>query len=108
MSPWKITETESGVLFSIKVQPRAARNEIGGLQGQDLKIRLTAPPTEGEANEACIRFIAEWLDVPKNAVRIIAGHTSRHKIIKAAGISKGELIRRLEMTQARSGIKFEL
>jgi len=94
--PWKITETENGVLFNIIVQPRAAKNEIGGLQGEYLKIRLTAPPAEGEANEACVRFIAEWLGLSRNAVSIIRGHTSRHKMVKAAGIKREELVRRLE------------
>lgn len=92
---WRITETGEGVQFSLKIQPRAAKNEISGLQGEALKVRLTAPPVDGEANEACIRFLAQWLGVAKNAVEIITGHTGRNKIILVRGISKDELLKKV-------------
>lgn len=96
MNSWRITETPEGVLFSLKIQPRASKNEICGLQGDALKIRLTAPPVEGEANEACIRFIAQWLSVPRNMVRITSGLTGRNKTVLVTGVSKEDLQSRLK------------
>ncbi|PKM90986.1 MAG: YggU family protein [Firmicutes bacterium HGW-Firmicutes-12] len=95
MTSWRITETNTGVQFSLKIQPRAAKNEISGIQGDALKLRLTAPPVDGEANEACIRFIAQWLKIARNTVEIVTGHTSRHKIVQVKGLSKEQLLERV-------------
>jgi uncharacterized protein len=57
------------------------------LQGDSLKVRLTAPPVNGAANEALIEFLAESLGVPKRAVSIVAGHTSRNKIVEVTGVA---------------------
>lgn len=92
MTSWRVTETEQGVQFSLKIQPRAAKNEIVGLQGDALKLRLTAPPVEGEANNACVKFIADWLNVPRSMVSIVTGHASRHKIISVSGMDKDRLL----------------
>jgi uncharacterized protein (TIGR00251 family) len=68
-----------GVYLSIKVQPRASRNEIGDALGGELKVKVTAPPVDAAANEALVRLLAEVLDCPRGAVQIVRGHTSRHK-----------------------------
>jgi len=81
----KITETTDGVTFSVHVQPRASRNEICGIQGDAIKLRLTSPPVEGEANRLCAEYLAKLLKVPKSAVTIIAGEKSRHKTLRVAG-----------------------
>ena len=83
----KITETADGVTFGIHVQPRASRNEVCGVQGEELKLRLTSPPVEDAANRLCIEFLAKLLGVAKSGVVIIAGTKSRHKIIRVAGIT---------------------
>lgn len=81
----KITTTTDGVIFSVHVQPRASRNEICGIHGNELKIRLTSPPVEGEANKLCIEFFAKLLKVPKSDITITAGDKSRHKTLKVSG-----------------------
>ncbi len=81
----RITENADGVTFSVHVQPRASRNGICGIQGDAIKLRLTSPPVEGEANRLCTEFLAKLLKVPKSAVTIIAGDKSRHKTIRVAG-----------------------
>jgi len=81
----RITENADGVTFSVHVQPRASRNGICGVQGDAIKIRLTSPPVEGEANRLCVDYLAKLLKVPKSAIAIIAGEKSRHKTIRVAG-----------------------
>jgi len=72
------------------VQPKASKNQIVGLHGDALKIRLTAPPVDNAANKMCIHFLADQLDVPKATLELIAGHTSRTKkvIIQSVGNDK--------------------
>ncbi|HZP21866.1 MAG TPA: DUF167 domain-containing protein [Terriglobales bacterium] len=79
----------------MKVQPRARRNAITGEVGDALKLALTAPPIDGRANEACIAFLAELLNVPRSSVTIAAGHTTRNKVVRVAGVSAAEVRRRL-------------
>ena len=91
MGKLKITEAEAGVAFAVRVVPRASRNEIVGVHGDALKVRLTAPPVEGRANEALIAFLAQRLGVRKSQVEIVAGATSRHKVICVSGLSAQEV-----------------
>ncbi len=88
----KLNETTEGVIFTVHVQPRASRNEISGLQGGEIKLRLTAPPVDDAANRLCIEFIAKLLGVAKSRVTIIAGSKSRHKTIKVTGLARDELL----------------
>ncbi len=74
-----IQETADGVILKVVVQPRGSRNEIAGLQGDALKIKLTAPPVEGAANKMCVEFLAKSLKVRKSDVEIIRGQSSRTK-----------------------------
>jgi uncharacterized protein (TIGR00251 family) len=86
-----IRETETGVLFRIRVVPRASRCESAGFQDDALRIRITAPPVEGRANEACIALLAELLGVKKGQVAIIAGHASRTKTVAVQGVMAAEI-----------------
>ena len=70
-----------GICLSLKVQPRASKNEIGNVLGNELKLKVTAPPVDSAANEAVLRFIAETLDCPRGSVKLLRGNTSRHKQI---------------------------
>ena len=70
-----------GVVLWVLVQPRASRNELAGIQQGALKVRLTAPPVEGAANEECLRFLAKLLELPRSRLRLIKGHKSRRKAI---------------------------
>ena len=76
-----------GVLLAIKLQPRASKNEIGDALGDELRIKVTAPPVDAAANEALLRLLAETLDCPRSKVELIRGHTSRHKVVKIYGLA---------------------
>jgi uncharacterized protein (TIGR00251 family) len=91
-----LRDTNSGVSFAVKVQPRAKKNAIIGEVGDALKVSLTAPPVEGKANEACIEFFADLLKVPRSSVTIAAGKAGRNKVIRVAGMSAEEARKRLQ------------
>jgi uncharacterized protein (TIGR00251 family) len=74
----------SGLAFRVHVQPRSSRNQVVGVHGDALKVKLTAPPVEGAANSACIAFMADALGVAKSALSIISGHTGRRKTLLIA------------------------
>ena len=84
-----------GVLLSVKLQPRASANEIGEALGNELRIKVTAPPVDAAANEALVKLLAQQLDCPRNRVELVRGHTSRHKIVKLYGLSAEEVVKRL-------------
>ena len=69
-----VQESNGNATFAVKIHPRAHRNAITGELGDALKISLTAPPTEGKANEACIEFFAKLLKVPRSSVTIASGY----------------------------------
>ena len=74
------------VTIPVKVHPKAKRDRISGLLGEALKLELTAPPIDGKANEACIRFFADFLKVQRSSVTIAAGLSSRNKVVRVAGV----------------------
>lgn len=76
-----------GVCLSLKVQPRASKNEIGEALGNELKLKVTAPPVDSAANEAVIEFLADTLDRPRGSIQLLRGNTSRHKQILIQGMS---------------------
>ncbi len=90
-----IQNSPNGATFAVKVHARAKENAITGEVGDALKLALTAPPVGGKANEACIDFFAEFLEVPRSSITIAAGRTSRNKVIRVAGLSAEEVRRRL-------------
>jgi len=92
-----IHDTPAGVTFSVKVHPRAKRDAITGELGDALKVSLTAPPTDGKANQACVEFFAKLLKVPRSSVTIASGQTSRAKVIRVVGLSREEVSRRIGM-----------
>ena len=80
--PQLYTLTGNGITLNLHIQPRASKNQLCGVQDNALKIRLTSPPVDGAANKLCREFLADLLDVPKTAVEIISGETSRHKRVR--------------------------
>ena len=80
MSGW-YRKTKEGWLISVHAQPGAKRSAIAGLHGESLKIRIAAPPVEGKANEALTAFVAKALHLPKRAVSIVKGESSREKLL---------------------------
>lgn len=92
-----LTATAGGVRIAVQVQPRASRTELAGLHGEALKIRLAAPPVDGAANDALIRFLAETLGVPRSAVVISSGSSGRRKSVVVSGLSISEVARVLQV-----------
>jgi hypothetical protein len=87
----EVTERGGAAIFAVRVTPRGSRNAIEGEHQGALKVRLTAPPVEDRANEALRRLLAERLNVPISAVRIVSGETSRNKRVSVAGITRAQL-----------------
>jgi uncharacterized protein (TIGR00251 family) len=86
-------EEGGSLVFAVRVAPRASKTAAAGAHGGALKVRVAAPPVEGAANEELTRFLAKALGVPARAVEIVAGHTSKTKVIKAAGARGADLLR---------------
>jgi uncharacterized protein (TIGR00251 family) len=81
-----LTATPTGVRLLVHVQPRARRTEVVGRHGDAIRIRLAAPPVDGAANEALLRFLADRLGVARPAVTLLSGQTSRSKRVEVTGI----------------------
>jgi uncharacterized protein (TIGR00251 family) len=90
-----ISSTATGVRLQLRIQPRASREEIVGVAGDAIRIRLTAPPVEGAANEALVRLLARRLEVARSAVEVISGLTGRDKLVAVEGITAEQAARRL-------------
>jgi uncharacterized protein (TIGR00251 family) len=97
-----IIDTAEGVIFSVHVQPRASRNEIVGLHGTELKLRLTSPPVDDAANRLCIEFLAKNLGVAKSRVSINSGYKSRHKTVLVQGVTSAAVIALIRTTSHNS------
>jgi uncharacterized protein (TIGR00251 family) len=86
-----IKEKANSVLINVKVQPRAAKNEIAGVIGDAVKLRVTSPPVDGEANAAVIKIFKNLFRVPNNAISITGGLTSRNKTVEITGVTSEEV-----------------
>jgi uncharacterized protein (TIGR00251 family) len=95
IQPLDLRETEEGVVLKVSVQPKASRQELSGIREGALRLRLTAPPVEGAANEACRVFLAELFQISKSRIQIIRGHQSRQKWIQVQGMTSKTILRRL-------------
>jgi uncharacterized protein (TIGR00251 family) len=84
-----------GALLSVKLQPRASANEIGGPLGAELRIKVTAPPVDAAANKALVQLLADRLDCARGRVELVRGHKSRHKAIKLHGFTPAEVLQKL-------------
>ncbi len=85
-------ERDGAVIFSVRVQPRASKDEIAGEMGGALKVRLRAPAVEDRANEALVEFLAELLKTSRSAVRILSGERSRTKRIEIRGVTRQQIL----------------
>jgi uncharacterized protein len=85
-------EREGAVIFSVRVQPRASKDEIAGEFAGALKVRLQAPAAEGRANEALVEFLAQLLKRPRAAVRILSGDRSRTKRVEISGVTRQQVL----------------
>ena len=91
----EIREISSGASFGVRLQPKAKKTAIVGEMDGALKIAVTAPPIEGRANEALVRFLAELLNVARSSVTIAAGASSRNKVVRVEGLTAGQVRSRL-------------
>ena len=83
------------LLIRFFVQPRASKNEIVGLHGDALKVRLTSPPVEGAANAMLIKFLSKQLGIAKSSVSIHSGLSSRQKTVEVEGLTLDAALERL-------------
>ena len=88
----EVQEREGKVIFSVRVQPRASKDEIAGEMGGALKVRLRAPAVEDRANEALVEFLAQLLKTPRSAVRILGGERSRTKRLEIRGVTQQQIL----------------
>ena len=91
-----LREERDGVVLTVKALPRARANGVAGIEGDWLRVHLQAPPVDGKANEALVRWLAGALGVPTNAVELLAGATARVKRVRIRGCSAA---------QVRAGLK---
>lgn len=83
-----IKPCDNGIRFSAIIQPRSSKNEVTGVYNDALKIRLTSPPVDGEANKACMIFFAKWLGISPSKISIVQGLSSKNKIIEVDGLTE--------------------
>jgi len=81
------------VRLSVRLQPRASAARIAGVHGDALKVRVTAPPVDGAANEALVELLAATFGIPRNAITIVAGLNSRSKVVELVGVTEAEVMR---------------
>ncbi|MGI6638156.1 MAG: DUF167 domain-containing protein [Desulfobulbus sp.] len=89
--PYLLTQADGSLLLRIHVQPRASQNQVTGLQGDALKIRLSAPPVDGKANKAVLAFLAALLSLPKSALSLKSGQQSRQKTVLVTGANEATI-----------------
>jgi uncharacterized protein (TIGR00251 family) len=95
-------EYEDGVVFAVKVQPKAKQSYVAGVQEGLLKIKVTAPPVEGAANEALKKVLSRFLHKPKRSIEIVKGKTAHRKLVHCRNLTLGELKRIVEQALMRS------
>lgn len=85
-----------GAAVAVRITPRMAKNEIYDiLDDGTIKIRLTAPPVDGKANQALVEYLAKVLNIPPSSIEIIAGQTGRDKLITVMGLNSDEVQQRI-------------
>ncbi|MCF7669683.1 MAG: DUF167 domain-containing protein [Verrucomicrobia bacterium] len=85
--PSFLIDKPDGVLMMIKVQPKSSHNSIEEVLGNELKIKVTAPPVESAANTELIRYLSKILDRPRRDIELLKGSTSKHKTFKILGVN---------------------
>ena len=87
---------DGSLLLRLHVQPRAAHNQVAGLQGEALKLRLTSPPVDGKANKAVLATLARLLELPKSCLTLRSGLQSRTKTVRIENADEAQLRARLQ------------
>ena len=95
-----VSESKESCILKVRVQPKASRNQIDGYEEGALRLRVTAPPTEGKVNTAVIALLAKALGVSKSRLGIVRGHGSRNKTVSVDTLTEQEVRRRIEASSA--------
>lgn len=90
-----MTHKDGALRFEVHAKPRARKSAIVGISDGKLEAALGAPPVDGAANEALVELLSDVLDLPKRAITILRGGSSRHKLVSVEGIDEGSLRSRL-------------
>lgn len=77
-----LTVAGKALRIAVRVQPRASRDRVVGCHGSALKVQVAAPPVEGAANRAVVELLAQWLGVPRRALRVVRGESGREKVVE--------------------------
>lgn len=77
-----LSQSGDAVLLRLRIQPRSSRDSIEGLRGDRVRVRVTAPPVEGRANQACLRLLAKVLGKRRSSVSLVAGEKARDKVVR--------------------------
>lgn len=93
--PGFVQAAPGGSRLRLKVQPRASRDEVGPPEGDELRVRVTAPPVDSAANEAVCRLLAETLGCRRGAIQLTRGQSTRHKVVQVTGLAPDQVLERL-------------
>jgi hypothetical protein len=92
----KISQTPVGITFQVKVVPAGSKTAFGGIYGDMLKVKLSAAPEKGKANEALLDYLAESLGIKRKSIKIVSGLTSKVKLIEVERVSQNEFLEKLK------------
>jgi len=92
----QVSNVSGGVRFEVRVQPRSSRNQIVGEQSGALKVKLTAPPVDGEANASLLIFLAGYFGIPRKDITLLRGESSRTKLVEIKGLSAEGLMKKID------------
>ncbi|MGI6457486.1 MAG: DUF167 domain-containing protein [bacterium] len=95
MNPPYLQKHERGVILAVRVTPRASQSKIQGVQGEELKITLNAPPADGQANRELFRLLAKVFSLPKSSVVLLRGETSRSKQVLLSGADPEKVLEKI-------------
>lgn len=100
-----LKQDKKGILLKVKVVPKGSRNEIIGWEGDELRIRIAAPPEKGEANAKLIQFLADFFSIGKSKIILLDGLKSRHKVLCFSGITIFEMEEKLNFCYSSKKLK---
>ncbi len=92
------SDQPGAVHLRVLLSPRAGKDALVGMRGEDLKIKIAAPPVDGAANEALVKFLAKTLGLAADRISLVAGRTGRRKIVKIEGLNEDQVWAALKIT----------
>ena len=105
MNVLMVQDTKDGAILTVHIQPKASTTECVGIHGDAIKIRIAAPPVNGAANDALIRFLARRLSIPLISVQVQSGASGRHKRVLVKGVTAQLVLDRLNLGDRKGSVK---